>query len=449
LNRLRWRKALGVGKMGRQPSFKEIVKHGAEPKYTAQYKIIQELNGKYHAYISVFDRPLRRRGFRDKLLSGVSIAVKDVFHIKGYVTTAGSKVYREKAKVTAEVVERLLNAGAVVNGKTNLHEFAFGVSNKNPHYGDCLNPYNDERVSGGSSGGSAVAVALGMCDAALGTDTAGSVRIPASFCGIVGFKPTQQLISRAGVFPLSWSLDHVGFLTKSVWDAACLFSQCVDGLGKPLDIRPRSLKGLRIAVPRNYFLDHLHDDVRTNFENALEKAVSEGCVIDWVDLEEVKLAAQARFIIAFSEAAALHMALSKGNMKDYSEEVRSRIVGGLAIPASVYINALKSRKKLTQKFRQVFRRHDVLAMPTTIIPAHRLDEEKIDVQGVEYDVRTASLKNTEVFNFFGVPAITIPNGFTRDGLPTGLQLVADAGSDVGLLKVAYAFERLLRAQPPP
>jgi aspartyl-tRNA(Asn)/glutamyl-tRNA(Gln) amidotransferase subunit A len=162
-------------------------------------------------------------------------------------------------------VERLLDAGAVVNGKTNLHEFAFGVSNKNPHFGDCINPYSDKHVSGGSSGGSAVAVALGMCDAALGTDTAGSVRIPASFCGVVGFKPTQHLISRRGVFPLSWSLDHVGFLTKSVWDAACLFSSCLDGLAKPLDVRPRNLKGLKIGVPSNYFLDHLHDDVRANF----------------------------------------------------------------------------------------------------------------------------------------------------------------------------------------
>jgi aspartyl-tRNA(Asn)/glutamyl-tRNA(Gln) amidotransferase subunit A len=180
----------------------------------------------------------------------------------------------------------------------------------------------------------------------------------------------------------------------------------------------------------------------------MEKAASEGCVVKSVKVEEAKLAAYARFIIAFSEAAALHLALSRGSMQDYSEEVRSRIVGGLSIPASVYINALKSRKKLTQEFRRVFRECDVIALPTTIIPAHRLEEEKVEVQGEEYDVRTASLKNTEVFNFFAVPAISIPNGFTREGLPTGLQLVADVGCDMELLRTAYAFERLLGAQPP-
>jgi aspartyl-tRNA(Asn)/glutamyl-tRNA(Gln) amidotransferase subunit A len=445
---LRQRKTPGVGQVNKNPTFKEIVKQRAETDYSAQYEKIRKLNDKYHAYIHVFRNLLRRRDFRNRPLHGVSLAVKDVFHIKGYVTTAGSKAYREKARITAEAVERLLDAGAVVNGKTNLHEFAFGVSNKNPHFGDCINPYSDKHVSGGSSGGSAVAVALGMCDAALGTDTAGSVRIPASFCGVVGFKPTQHLISRRGVFPLSWSLDHVGFLTKSVWDAACLFSSCLDGLAKPLDVRPRNLKGLKIGVPSNYFLDHLHDDVRANFEDAMEKAASEGCVVKSVKVEEAKLAAYARFIIAFSEAAALHLALSRGSMQDYSEEVRSRIVGGLSIPASVYINALKSRKKLTQEFRRVYRECDVIALPTTIIPAHRLEEEKVEVQGEEYDVRTASLKNTEVFNFFAVPAISIPNGFTREGLPTGLQLVADVGCDMELLRTAYAFERLLGAQPP-
>ncbi len=413
-------------------------------RWKAQARNVQELNSKYNAYITFFEKPLTRQAFNKKPLRGATIAVKDIFHIKGYPTTAGSKLLAQNlSENTAVVVEKLLEAGAAVNGKTNLHEFAFGVTNVNPHYGTCLNPFDVRRVAGGSSGGSAVAVALNMCDAALGTDTAGSVRIPASFCGLVGFKPSKGLISLEGVIPLSWSLDHVGVICRSVWDAALLTSLMSDSFKKPLNIRPLKLEEIRIGVPENYFLDFLDEDVRRNFERTVEKAVEEGCEVVNVKVEKPEVAARCRFIIVHSEAAAYHLKLCQGRMYEYGEDVRKRIASGLAIPASVYLNALRARKTLTSIFRKVFKVCDVLATPTTIIPSPMVDEEVVEVDGKSFDVRTAILRNTEVFNLYGVPAISIPNGFTKKGLPTGLQLVGDLLDDIHLLRVAYSFEKML------
>jgi len=420
------------------------VKHGFIERWNNHLKRIEELNDKYHAYITVFEKPLAARGFLSKPLKGAIVGVKDVFHVEGYPTTAGSRMFHEKiAKTTATTVRKLLQSGGAVNGKTNLHEFAFGVTNKNPHYGDCLNPFDDSRVSGGSSGGSAVAVALGMCDAALGTDTGGSVRIPASFCGLVGFKPSQGLIDTAGTMPLSWSLDHVGVISKTVWDAALITSVLSDSLRKPLFIKPANLDGLRVGIPENYFLDYLDEDVRRNFEKSIEKAEKAGCEVVKVHVDKPETAARCRFIIVHCEAAAYHLKLCGGRMDLYGEEVRQRIASGLAIPASVYLNALRARKPLTMSFRKIFSRCDVLATPTTIIPAPRLEDEHVEVDGRLFDVRTAILRNMDLFNLYGVPAISIPNGFTRERLPTGLQLVGDLSEDVKLLRVAYAFERLL------
>lgn len=427
------------------------VKLSFAKRWTNQSNRIKELNDKYHAYIAVFEKPLAVRGFLRKALKGAVIAVKDIFHVEGYPTTAGSKLLQGKiSTTTASAVKKLLDKGGVVNGKTNLHEFAFGVTNRNAHYGDCLNPHDVDCVSGGSSGGSAVAVALGMCDAALGTDTAGSVRIPASFCGLVGFKPSQGLIDTDGVIPLSWSLDHVGVICRCVWDAAYITSLLSDKFETPLSVRPANLENLKIGIPANYFLDYLDEDVRRNFEKSIEIVQSEGSKVVEVKAEKPETAARCRFIIVHSEAAAYHLKLCGGKMELYSEDVRQRIASGLAIPASVYLNALRARITLRNMFRKIFKECDVLALPTTIIPAHRLDEEHVDVDGKSFDVRTATLRNTELFNVYGVPAVSIPNGFTKKGLPTGLQLVADLFEDVRLLRTAYAMEKILslRAQPP-
>ncbi|MEM4290818.1 MAG: amidase [Candidatus Caldarchaeum sp.] len=435
--------------MTKHPSsngLKLVVEKGDDysKRWRRQYDVIRMLNDRYKAYITVFEKPLSSSGFRRKLLRGASIAVKDVFHVKGFPTTAGSKLLaRNVSESTAYVVERLMALGGVVNGKTNLHEFAFGVSNRNPHYGDCLNPYDAARVSGGSSGGSAVAVTLGMCDAALGSDTAGSVRIPASFCGVVGFKPSRGLLSTKGLIPLSWSLDTVGVLTKNVWDAALLMSLMSDRFKKPLDIKPLRLEKIRLGIPRNYFLDYLHEDVEKNFEAAVSKAETEGCRVVKVFVEQPETAARCRFIIVHSEAAAYHLKISKAQMSLYSEDVKQRIAAGLAIPASAYLTALRARKRLASMFRKTFKECDFLILPTTIIPAHRVEEEVVELGGKSFDVRTAVIRNTELFNVYGTPALSIPCGFTGNGLPTGLQVVGDFFDDVRVLRLGLALQNLL------
>lgn len=422
-----------------------LISKGYDPaeRWAKQLETIRRLNSKHNAYITVFEKPLVRKDYFRMPLKGMTVAVKDVFHVRGFPTTAGSKLLANHIpNDNANAVNLLLSNGAALNGKTNLHEFAFGVSNINPHYGPCLNPYDTSRVSGGSSGGSAVAVALGMCDIGLGTDTAGSVRIPASFCGVVGFKPSLGSVSLAGVIPLSWSLDHFGILSRSVWENALVYSALVDRVSSGFSLRAAKLEGIKVGVPTNFFLDYLEKGVRSCFEDALKRLESAGAEICSVQIQDVEKAVKCRTIIGFAESASYHIKLCRGRLDLYGEDVRQRIVMGLGIPAVSYLTALRARKKLTARFRKIFQNVDVLATPTTIITAHRLDEEEVSVEGKVFNVRAATLRNTEVFNLYGVPAISLPMGFTPAGLPTGLQLVADYGRDKQLLKTAYAVEKL-------
>lgn len=414
-------------------------------RWSVQREKILKLNSTYNAYITVFEKPVLQAGYKKRPLRGITVGVKDVFYVKGYRTTAGSKILENFVPTrNAVAVDKLIKAGALLNGKTNLHEFAFGVSNINPHFGPCRNPYDLTRVSGGSSGGSAVAVALGMCDVALGTDTAGSVRIPASFCGIVGFKPSIGSISTEGVIPLSWSLDHVGVLARNVWETALVYSVLAEHLPRIGTLAPTGLDELKVGVPRNYFLEHLDSDVRHLFEQALRRIQSKGAEFVEVEVDQVEKAVKCRTVIAFAESAAYHLKLSAGRLNLYGEDVKQRIVSGLAIPASAYLTALRARKKLTTVFRKIFNDVDIIATPTTIIAAHRIEEEEVEVDGEKLPVRAATLRNTEVFNLYGVPAISIPMGLTGKGLPVGLQLVSDVGKDLQLLRIAHAVEKQLK-----
>src|SRR5256712_5008869 len=248
----------------------------------SQLDNIRRQNDELRAFITVFPSGERAPTGRGSL-RGIPISIKDIINVKGKPTTAGSKVLLGYVpRVDAAVVRALKEAGATLTGKTNLHEFAFGVTNLNPHFGDCRNPWKKDRISGGSSGGGAVSVAAGMSCAAIGSDTAGSIRIPASLCGVVGYKPTYGLVSRDGVIPLSWSLDSIGFLTKSVRDAVILASVTFTGGAgfAPLRargggrIRPLKLRGLRLGIPRK-LLEPLEEDVRRRYEAFLESAAKE------------------------------------------------------------------------------------------------------------------------------------------------------------------------------
>jgi len=413
------------------------------------YERIRKLNERLNAFITVFQenddvKNLKRR----KPLRGLPISLKDLFYTKGKETTAGSKILQGfYPPYNAYVVEKLEKAGGYIIGKTNMHEFAFGVTNRNPHYGDCRNPYDVGCISGGSSGGSAVSVATGMCLASLGTDTAGSIRIPASLCGVVGYKPTYDIISRHGVIPLSWTLDHVGFLTKSVKDAILLASITSSEGGIFNGIKAVDIRKLKIGIPKNYFLEHLQEDVRREFEKLVYELDKEGAKTKEITLENIQLLVNIRYVIVHAEAAAYHKKFIKERFSDYGDELKARLAEGLMIPATTYINAQRVRRKAVDGFRKVFKEVDLLITPTTPITAPRVVEEKVEVGDVVMDVRPALLRLTEPVNVVGAPAISLPLALSREGRPIGLQVIADVMRDRKLLSAALAFERFLKPLP--
>ncbi|MDA4129116.1 MAG: amidase [Thaumarchaeota archaeon] len=416
---------------------------------------IRRLDRELNSFITVFwEKESLKSPPKKGVLGGITVSLKDNIYASGKLTTAGSKILRRfKPAYDATLMKRLLSAGAIPVGKTNLHEFAFGVTNENPHFGACRNPWRKDRMSGGSSGGSAVSVASGMCCVSIGTDTAGSVRIPASLNGVVGYKPTYGMISRHGVIPLSWSLDTVGFLTRCVRDAAVLASVTfgVDGSDflKIGAFKGRGLKRLRIGVPRNQ-LDPIDDDVRKNFEESLNRAEGEGARSIRIYIDNLDAVNAARNIIVHAEAASYHQPYIQKRLHDYGQDVRDRLLRGLMIPAMTYLAAQRARRKLCTAFRAVFKEVDALALPTTPIPAPPIGANLVKVGDSMMDTRAALLRFTQPFNLFGVPAISLPCGSTREKLPVGLQLVGDMRQDQKLLAIALSFEKILpQTETPP
>src|SRR3989442_4853946 len=418
----------------------------AEELLESQLDNIRRQNDELRAFITVF--PGGERGSGRGSHRGIPISIKDIIHVKGKPTTAGSKVLLGYVPgVDAAVVRALKEAGATLTAKTNLHEFAFGVTNLNPHFGNCRNPWKKDRISGGSSGGGAVSVAAGMSCAAIGSDTAGSIRIPASLCGVVGFKPSYGLVSRDGVIPLSWSLDSIGFLTRSVRDASILASVTFTGATPRVPrnggrIRPLQLMGLRLGTPRNV-LEPLEEDVRRRYEASLNIAEKEGARLMEIQLENLQAMAAARNIIVHAEAASYHRELMRDHFADYGKDVRERLLQGVLIPATTSLAAQRVRRELAASFPQMFKKVDRLVLPTTCISAPRLKTSRLMVGTTTMDVRTALLRLTEPFNLVGAPAISIPCGATREILPVGLQLVGDVMADQKLLSAALSFEKVL------
>jgi len=426
----------------------------AEELLESQLDNIRRQNDELRAFITVFPGGEKGRGGRGSL-RGIPISIKDIINVKGKPTTAGSKVLLGYvARADAPVVRALKDAGATLTGKTNLHEFAFGVTNLNPHFGNCRNPWKKDRISGGSTGGGAVSVAAGMSCAAIGSDTAGSIRIPASLCGVVGYKPTYGLVSRDGVIPLSWSLDSIGFLTRSVRDCIILASVAftegarITSQGAGGKIRPLKLRGLRLGIPRN-LLEPLEEDVRRRYQASLDMAEKEGARLMEIQLENPQAMAAARNIIVHAEAASYHRELMRDHFAEYGKDVRERLLQGLLIPATTYLAAQRARRKLAASFRHIFKKVDLLVLPTTCISAPRPKTIRVVVGNTSMDVRTALLRLTEPFNLVGAPAISIPCGATREILPVGLQLVGDVMADHKLLSAALSFEKVLPRLGPP
>lgn len=384
------------------------------------------------------------RGF----LHGIPFALKDLYETRGVRTTAGSLFWIDHIpEANAYVVEKIFNAGAVSLGKLNMHEIALGLTNVNPHFGACRNPWDLERIPGGSSGGSGAALAAGLCLASLGSDTGGSIRVPAALCGIVGLKPTYGRVSLQGVLPLSWNLDHAGPMTRSVQEAAIIL-QVIAGYDPQdpvsvdipvpayLENLERGVKGWKIALVDNEYVETSTDpEVMEAVRKAAQFFEEQGAIVSNISLPGLYEAAKANGLLVISDAAAVHQERLASQPEKFGEDTRQRLETGKAYSSSEYILARWEQVKLRRQFEGIFSDYDLLLTPTTPMPAPR-------IQGPDAIEQARILTRfTAPFNLTGLPAISVPCGFTDEGLPIGMQIVAAAWAEAALFRAAYTYEQ--------
>ena len=420
----------------------------------ACYRQIERFNSTINAFITVIDpstdAPLQQaQGLSTNgELSGIPIAVKDLYETAGIRTTAGSLFFKDYIPAQdAVAVSRLKAAGADIVGKTSTHEIALGVTSINPHYGSPRNPWDTSRITGGSSGGSAAAVAAGMCMAALGSDTGGSIRIPASLCGVVGLKPTYGRISLRGVFPLSWNLDHAGPLTRSVKDAALLLqllagydkddpssaNMAVDDYLKDIEA---GVKDWRIGLATGKFVEISDDEVLAAVRAAARFFEDLGAKIDKVDSNWLYEAAFANGQMVQADGAAYHRERLEKNPELFGEDVRQRLETGRDLPSGAYVLARRKQAEVRRLSEGFFGQYNALLLPSTPIPALPIDNIENSASQAP-----ALTRFTAPFNLAGCPALSIPCGFSEAGLPIGLQIVCGHWQEAKALRAGYAFEQ--------
>ena len=370
-------------------------------------------------------------------LHGIPIALKDLIDVAGTRTSSGSALPSTEAASDAPLVRRLRDAGAVILGKTNLHEFAFGTTSEESAFGPVRNPFDEARSAGGSSGGSAAALAAGMCFGAVGTDTGGSIRIPSAACGTVGLKPTYGEIPMDGIVPLSASLDHVGPMARSVADVAVLF-QAMKGV-QPTGVlnAPRRLV---LGVPVPYFCDRVDDDTASALARARKSLQAAGHETVDVEIEHARWTPDIYLHIVLPEAAAYHAPLLERHASSYCPGVRLRLEMGRYVLAEDYLRAMTLREALRLRVDSALDRCDALLLPTLPIGAPELGATTVEVGRTREPVRSAMLRLTQLFNLTGHPSIALPAGSGRDGLPRSLQLVGRRNATERLLAVAAAIE---------
>jgi aspartyl-tRNA(Asn)/glutamyl-tRNA(Gln) amidotransferase subunit A len=411
---------------------------------------IEERNPAVNAFITVFaqqamdaastaDAEIAQGRYRGPL-HGVPISLKDLIDVHGTPTTAASRVRAgHVAERDALTTARLRDAGAIIIGKTNLHEFAFGTTNEESAFGPVRHPLEPGRSPGGSSGGSAASVADGMAYASIGTDTGGSIRIPAAACGVVGLKPTVGEIPLHGVVPLSATMDHVGPLCRSVEDAVILYDT-LRGAAAAEPLEPWALRGTTFGIPRGYFFAMLDSQVASAFESACARLADAGAVLEDVDIPHAADIAPIYLHIVLAEAAAYHAKMLDSRADDYTPGVRIRLELGRYVLAEDYVRALRGRELLVREVDAALRGRAALLLPALAIPAPKLGAASVRLGGVDEPIRNAMLRLTQLFNITGHPAISMPCGKTAEGFPIGAQLVGGLNATRDLLRVAAAAE---------
>jgi len=427
---------------------------------------IERLNPSINAFLTVVadrarkqarmaERELlgKKRGNRSNTASplfGIPIVLKDNFYTRGIRTTAGSKILANFVpQRDSEVAARLHQAGAILLGKTNMHEFAYGITNENPHYGPVHNPWATERTSGGSSGGSAAATSAGMCFGSVGTDTGGSLRIPAALCGIVGLKPTYGLVSVSGVIPLAPSLDHAGPLARNVIDV-CILLQAIAGKYPADAKRPEyrllkrsRLRGIRLGWPKDYFFERIDPEVQQAIGAARKVFQQIGARIQDVSLPHLVDFQEPATNIALAEATYYHQSQGfyPARTADYGSDVSGRLEMGAQVRAVHYLRGFEVKREVEQDFDSAFKRVDAILAPAVPIAAPRIGDDELIIADKKETVRSALVRLNRPANLTGHPAIAIPCGFTREGLPVGLQLIGPKWGEATLLAIAFAFEQ--------
>jgi aspartyl-tRNA(Asn)/glutamyl-tRNA(Gln) amidotransferase subunit A len=378
----------------------------------------------------------RRRG----ALHGVPISLKDLIHLRGTTTTAASRVRQHHvAADDATVVRRLRKAGAVIVGKTNLHEFALGTTNEDSAFGPARHPLDPNRSPGGSSGGSAISVAADMAFASIGSDTGGSIRIPSAMCGLVGFKPALGEIPTDGVVPLSSTLDHLGPLCRSVEDAGMLYD-VLRGIAPAAPAASPEPRRVRLGVLRGYFTALLDPQVASAFDALCGRLRDAGVELHDAEIAHSGDIAPVYTHIVLAEGAAYHAKTLESRGDQYTPPVRLRLEMGRYILAEDYMRALKGRALLTQEVTDALKGRDGLLLPTVPVPATKIGAAMVKVGASEEPVRNVTLRLTQLFNVTGHPAIQIPCGATQQGLPIGAQIVGHRDATPALLAVARALE---------
>jgi aspartyl-tRNA(Asn)/glutamyl-tRNA(Gln) amidotransferase subunit A len=447
----------------RKLSVTELVKH--------QIERIKKLNPKLNAFITItpeiaFEKALQcEQQIREHRpigpLHGVPISVKDIIFVRNVLCTAGSKIFASNiSQYDATSVAKARQNGAVIVGKNNLHEFASGVTNLNPFFGAAKNPWDTNRMTGGSSGGSAVAVSAGMVFGAIGTDTSGSVRIPASLCGVVGLKPTFGRISRYGVIPLSKTLDHVGLLARSTLDVAMMMN-ALSGFDPedsgsvdrpPEDFASKAIQQLpnvTLGVPNSYFLDVLDDEVRKCFRDFLQSVGNFAIFVKDIEISNIERIHNVWAAIRFAEAAAFHRDWLRTKSNEYGEDVLRMLNRGRQFSAVEYIAAIEAKPIMEQSFLTALRNVDAMIVPTTPIVAPPIEAKSVNIDGMNYDIYSILSRLTLPFNVVGLPALTIPIGLSRDSMPIGAQIVGRPFEESLIFRLGHHFEtKLGRFRPP-
>ncbi len=386
-------------------------------------------------------------------LHGIPISLKDLINTRGIRTTCGSRILAEHVPGSdATVASRLADAGAILIGKAALHEFAYGVTTTNPHFGPTRNPWAPDHIPGGSSGGSGAAVASGLGPASIGTDTGGSIRIPAALCGVVGLKPAYGRVSRHGIFPLAWTLDHPGPLTRTVEDAAIIL-QTISGpdphdpttLGQRVPDFSQALRrpitGLRVGVLSDAHHDEMTEDVRAAFDDAVATLTRLGLRAERVAFPRAVESGVAQTAIIASEAASVHERWLRDRPEEYGADVYGRLRRGQFLSATQYLRAQRVRALVQDEVATLFQSYAALVSPTTPCVAVRIGEDTVAIRGVQARVVDVMTRMTRLWNFTGLPAISIPCGLGAGGLPVGLEIVGRAMDEGTVLAVAHAYEQ--------